>query len=306
MTSFAYRLNPLYLIKECSSCGALCTTDYCCSVGTLGDKIICDLDKTPDFSQRSPQNCPKCGNPVKGHYCQRCAVLRQTFKEDLFASAIKHGIIQDSFEPFNDNSNVVNAPREPFVVNQHPGKNSSQSPPHINHHCCYEYGDPLEGIFCRQCTCKLCGNGAHYGYNCPSKVLILPNSEPFYNQTIKELPPTMQSFHLKPNLVHKSPNASNPPSQLLFISCEFCGNDARYGHYCTPQVLFVYLEQCYNQDFNFPQEFQGFHDFQQQDLCCENGGVTHEAYGVNQRIKAIIMSKILAMILILLVLINFN
>nr|GEW38045.1 transposase, Ptta/En/Spm, transposase, Tnp1/En/Spm-like protein [Tanacetum cinerariifolium] len=81
---------------------------------TLGDKIICDFDKTTDFSQRSPQNCPKCGNPVKGHYCQ---------------------------------------------------------------------GFP-----------------------------------------------------------------------------------------------FVYSKQCYNQDFNFPQEFQGFCDFQQQDLCCENGGVTHEAY----------------------------
>ncbi|GKC81182.1 hypothetical protein Tco_1136899 [Tanacetum coccineum] len=25
-------------------------------------------------------------------------------------------------------------------------------------------------------------------------------------------------------------------------SCEFCGNDARYGHYCTPQVLFIYPE----------------------------------------------------------------
>ncbi|GJQ95760.1 hypothetical protein Tco_0006899 [Tanacetum coccineum] len=25
-------------------------------------------------------------------------------------------------------------------------------------------------------------------------------------------------------------------------SCEFCGNDARYGHYCTPQVPFIYPE----------------------------------------------------------------
>nr|GEU63688.1 hypothetical protein [Tanacetum cinerariifolium] len=44
-------------------------------------------------------------------------------------------------------------------------------------------------------------------------------------------------------------------------------NDARYGHYCTPQALFVYPEPCYNQDFDFPQESQ---NFQQQDLCCEN------------------------------------
>nr|GFB10647.1 hypothetical protein [Tanacetum cinerariifolium] len=129
-----------------------------------------------------------------------------------------------------------------------------------------------------QCTCKLCGNGAHYGYNCPPKVPILPNPEPFHNQTIKELPPTVLSFDSKFDLVHDYPNVYDPPPQLPLISCEFCGNDARYGHYCAPQVPFVYSEQCYNQDFNFPQEFQGFHDFQQQDLCCENGGVTHEAY----------------------------
>nr|GEY46413.1 hypothetical protein [Tanacetum cinerariifolium] len=127
MTSFDYRLKPLYPIKECSSCGALYTTDYCCSVGILGDKIICDLDKTPDLSQRSPHNCPTCGHLVNGHYCQGCAFLRKKFKEDLFASGIEHGILQDSSEPSNDNYNVVNALQEPFVVNQDPGKNSSQT-----------------------------------------------------------------------------------------------------------------------------------------------------------------------------------
>nr|GEX97414.1 reverse transcriptase domain-containing protein [Tanacetum cinerariifolium] len=169
----------------------------------LGDKIICDLDKTTDFSQRSLQNCPK--------------------------------IIQDSFEPSNDNSNIANAPREPFVVNQDPCKDSSQRPLQINHHCCYGCGDPLEGIFCHQCTCKLCGNGAHYGYNCPPKVSVIPDPESFTNQTIKELLPTVQNVDPKSDLVHKSPNVFNPPSQLPFISCEFCGNDACYGHYCTRQ-----------------------------------------------------------------------
>nr|GEY89623.1 hypothetical protein [Tanacetum cinerariifolium] len=212
MTSFGYHLNPLYRIKECLSSGALYTTDYCCSVGILGDKIICDHDKTHDFSQRSPKNCPKCGRPVDGHYCQGCALLRKKFKEDLFTSGIEHGIFQDSSEPSNDNHNVVNAPREPFVVNQEPGKNSSQ----INHHCCYGCDDPLEGIFCHQCTCKFCGNGAHYGYNCPPKVLIIPDPEPFNNQTIKELPPTVPSFDPKSELVHDSPNV-RPTSATLFL-----------------------------------------------------------------------------------------
>nr|GEW12481.1 hypothetical protein [Tanacetum cinerariifolium] len=59
-------------------------------------------------------------------------------------------------------------PQEPIVFNQDPDENSSQSP-HIDHRCCYGYGDSLDGIFCQRCTCKSCGKGAHYGDNCPPK-----------------------------------------------------------------------------------------------------------------------------------------
>nr|GEZ18165.1 hypothetical protein [Tanacetum cinerariifolium] len=141
MASFDYRLNPLYPIKECSSCGALYTMDYCCSEGSLMDKIIRDLNKTPDLFQEPFQNCRKCGNPVDGHYCQGCALLRKRFKEDMFTYCIENGILQDAFEPSYDNTNVVNALQDPFVVKQDPGKNSSHSPPQINHHCCYGCGD---------------------------------------------------------------------------------------------------------------------------------------------------------------------
>nr|GEW70788.1 hypothetical protein [Tanacetum cinerariifolium] len=65
-----------------------------------------------------------------------------------------------------------------------PDENSSQSPPHINQHYCYGCSDSLDGIFCQQCTCESCGNDAHYGYNCPPKVLIISNLEPYYNQNI--------------------------------------------------------------------------------------------------------------------------
>nr|GEW19117.1 hypothetical protein [Tanacetum cinerariifolium] len=115
------------------------------------------------------QNCPKCGNPVDGQYCQGCALLRKKFKEDLFTYCLENGILQDASEPSNDDTNVVNALQDPFVVKQDPGKNSSQSPPQINHNCCYGCGDSLEDIFCHQCTCELCGKGAHYGYNFPPK-----------------------------------------------------------------------------------------------------------------------------------------
>nr|GFA98292.1 hypothetical protein [Tanacetum cinerariifolium] len=80
-------------------------------------------------------------------------------------------------------------------VNQDLGKNSSQSPPQINHHCCYECGDPLEDIFCHECTCELCGRGAHYGYNFPPKVPVVPDPKPFNNQSVDELAQTL------PNLI---------------------------------------------------------------------------------------------------------
>nr|GFB66812.1 hypothetical protein [Tanacetum cinerariifolium] len=230
MASFDYRLNHLYPIKECSSCGALYTTDYCCSDGSLRDRIICDLNKTPDLFQEPPQNCPKCGNPVDGQYCQGCALLRKKFLEDLFTYCEENVILQcllNASESSNDNTNVVNALQEPFVVKQDPGKNSAPSTQQIIHHCCYRCGDPLEDIFCHQCTCESCGKGAHYGYNCPSKVWIIPNPESCNNKTIDELPQTVPSFdptcyskdgnsftyYYRSSLVDDSPNVSNLPLQ---------------------------------------------------------------------------------------------
>nr|GEZ66376.1 hypothetical protein [Tanacetum cinerariifolium] len=70
-----------------------------------------------------------------------------------------------------------------------------------------------------------------------------------------------------PNYVDEYPNVFNPPPQPPVYSCEFCGNDAHYGHYCTPQAPFIYPEPCYNQDINFPQDF---HNFPQQYPCCDD------------------------------------
>nr|GFC15250.1 hypothetical protein [Tanacetum cinerariifolium] len=234
----------------CLSCGALYTKNYCFSDGILGDKIICDLEKTPDLSQRPPQNCPKCGNPVDGHYYQGCALLRKKFKEDLFTYFIENGILQNSSEPSNDNTNVINALQEPFVFEQDPGKNSLQSPPQISHHCCYGCGNPLEDIFCHKCIFELCGRGAHFGYNCPPKILVVSNLKPCHNQTVDELPQTVPSFDptcysgdgnsftydSTSNLDHDSHNVFNPPLQPPIYSYEFCGNNAYYGQDCSLQI----------------------------------------------------------------------
>nr|GFC45979.1 hypothetical protein [Tanacetum cinerariifolium] len=106
---------------------------------------------------------------------------------------------------------------------------SSQSPPNIDH-CCYECGDPLDGIFCKQCT--------------------------------SESPFTLDST---PTYVDESPNVFNPPPQPPVYPCEFCGNDARYGHYCTPQAQSNNPKQGYSQDLNFPAKYSQFSTTKQEE-----------------------------------------
>nr|GEW23748.1 ribonuclease H-like domain-containing protein [Tanacetum cinerariifolium] len=123
-------------------------------------------------------------------------------------------------------------PQEPIVFNKDPGENSSQSPPHIDHHCCFGCGDSLD-------------------------VPIISNLEPCHEQNVDEFPQTLPSFHptcysrdensfaydLTPNLFNDSPNVFNLPSQPLMYSYEFCGNDAQYSHDCPPQI-----PSCYDDD----------------------------------------------------------
>ncbi|GKE06533.1 hypothetical protein Tco_1398551, partial [Tanacetum coccineum] len=132
------------------SCGSLYTSNCGCSKGSLEDKIL--VPNPP----RNCARCARCGTPVDGPNCQGCALLRKKIKEDLFTYYVENESLedlQDTSQSSDDNTNVVDAPQEPFVgiVDQDPGKNSSPSPPHIDH-CCHECGDSLDGIFCRQCT----------------------------------------------------------------------------------------------------------------------------------------------------------
>ncbi|GJS10997.1 hypothetical protein Tco_0367793 [Tanacetum coccineum] len=278
----SHHSKSLYAIKECSTCGSLYTKE-CCSIGSFEDKIL-----TPVPSPR----CARCGTPVDGPSCRGCAFLRKKFDEDLLAYCVENGIFQDfqnTSESSDDNTNVVNALREPCVVNQDPGVKSSQDPPQIDHNCCYECGDSLDGIFCQQCICKSCGKGAHYGYNCPPKVPIISNPEQC-NQTINEIPQTLPSLdpscyslpHVsKPNFVDNSPNFSYPPPQPQFETylCELCGNNAHYGYDCSPQFPFVYeQEPCYNQNFNDNYYPQNSPSFSQQYLCCAYCGGPHYDY----------------------------
>nr|GEY66769.1 hypothetical protein [Tanacetum cinerariifolium] len=123
-----------------SSCETLYTKSCGCSKEGFEDKFVRDPNKTPNSSQRPPHDCLKCGNPIDGLHCRQCALLRKKLKEVWFIIFDEHKVFQDflnTFESSNDDSNVINMSQEPFVFNQNPGENSSQSPPYIDHHCCY-------------------------------------------------------------------------------------------------------------------------------------------------------------------------
>nr|GEU87535.1 hypothetical protein [Tanacetum cinerariifolium] len=193
--------------------------DY--SKGGFVDKFVHDPNKTSDSSQQRPHDCLKCGNPVDGLHCRQCALLRKKWKEVWFIICDEQKIFQNflnTSELSNDNTNAVNAPQEPLVFNQDPGENSSQSPPHIDHHCCYGCGDSLDD-----------------------------ENSFAYDST--------------PNFIDDSINVFNSPLQSPMYSYVFCGNEAHFSHDCPPQVPFIYnLESCYNQDLNFPQNFQVFNN----------------------------------------------
>nr|GEX06934.1 hypothetical protein [Tanacetum cinerariifolium] len=339
MTSFGYRSNPRYAIKECSSCGTLYTRDYVCSIGNVEDKIlvpkppkncdngsfvdkiIFDLNRAPDSPHLhtiSPNqlHCFHCKDVLRdGEACKRCtcAKCRSVLGKGLcYICGHNQNSLNDSPSisetSLHSPSNINHCCYEcrdlldgifckrctcakcrsvlgkglcyicghnQNSLNDSPSisETSLHSPSNINH-CCYECRDLLDGIFCKRCTCKSCGKDAHIGYNCPSKVPVISNPEPCNNKTIDELPQTLPIFHptfhsevespftldSTPTYVNESPNVFNPPPQPPVYPCEFCGNDAYYGQYCTPQAPFIYPEPCYNQDFNFPQDFKMFHN----------------------------------------------
>ncbi|GJW86906.1 hypothetical protein Tco_0162246 [Tanacetum coccineum] len=196
MASLDDCLNLFFTFKECSFCGTLYNKEYYCS--------------------SNQRHCFHCKDALgDGFLCRRCTCMR-------CGSGLSKGLCLICASRYGNNPN-------PNSLNdsQNISENVSQSPPPITQNCCYKCEEPLDGFFCHQCTCKSCGKGAHYGYNCPPQVPIISNPEPCNNQTIDELPQTLPSVHptcnsgdensftydSKPNFVDDSPNVFNPPPQ---------------------------------------------------------------------------------------------
>nr|GEW94703.1 importin subunit alpha-9 [Tanacetum cinerariifolium] len=169
MTSFGYRFTPRYAIKECSSCGTLYTRDCGCSKGNVEDKML--VPKPPKNCAR----CTRCGYLVDGPNCQGCALLRQKLEENLVTHSPD---VQNTSESSNASTNIVNAPREPYVVKQDNGSfvdkiifdlNRSPDSPYLhtislNQFRCFHCKDVLrDGEACKRCTCAKYGSGLGKG-----------------------------------------------------------------------------------------------------------------------------------------------
>ncbi|GJR46991.1 hypothetical protein Tco_1315094 [Tanacetum coccineum] len=125
---------------------------------------------------------------------------------------------------------------------------------------CAGCGQPSDDFYCYSCKCQECGCHLINGI---CRICTYDGENPIDFST--------------PYSFNESPNFSYHPTHSQPILCEFSGIDARYGHYCTPQVPIISnLEPCYNQDYDeFPQTLPSF---PQQYPCCENCGGLHEAF----------------------------
>ncbi|GKC06981.1 ribonuclease H-like domain-containing protein [Tanacetum coccineum] len=232
----SHRLKTLFSIKECMTCGSLYTANFFCSKEGLADKI---LVPEPDSSPC----CVKCRTPVDGAYYRGCALLRKEFEEDLLKYCVENGIFQDSqdtFESSDDNTNVINALQEPIVVNQDPGKKSSQEQ-------CNQTINELPQIL----------PSVHYedenSFTYDSKPNSFNNS-PSVHPTCNYEDENSFTYDSKPNSFNNSPSVLTYPPQLQFETylCELCGNNAHYGYDCSPQFPFGSevrkKEQAYNEE----------------------------------------------------------
>nr|GEZ24290.1 hypothetical protein [Tanacetum cinerariifolium] len=113
-----------------------------------------------------------------------------------------------SFESYNDNPNYGYPPQEPFVYNQDPCSeqtivDNSKSPP-----------QPQYEMY----ACELCGNDAHYGYDCLPQVPLVYNQDPCFNQDFDN------NF-----------SQTSPSFQQQYLCCENCrGPHATFKYINSP------------------------------------------------------------------------
>ncbi|GKA64636.1 hypothetical protein Tco_0764343 [Tanacetum coccineum] len=162
--------------SRCSWCGGPFNGGNCrqCTNVSFGDEFVrnpdpISNDETPNFSYPPSQpqtssfdqfHCFGCGDPLEdGVRCQQCTCkwcgynLRGGFC--LFCAS-------------RDGNSSIDAPNP----------NSFNDPPNVFTH-------PPQPQY-ESYSCELCGNDAHYGYDCPPRVPLVYEQEPCYNQNFSD------------------------------------------------------------------------------------------------------------------------
>nr|GFA29562.1 hypothetical protein [Tanacetum cinerariifolium] len=257
MTSFGYRLNLRYAIKECLSCGALYTRDFCCSKGNVEDTIL-----VPTLPKNCAR-CARCGHPIDGPYCQGCALLRKKLEEDLvthfpdfqntsessddITNVFNAPHFQNTSESSDDITNIFNAPREPFVVKQDHERfvNKIIHTFSSNQRHCFHCKDVLrDGETCQRCTCTRCGSGLSKGL-----CYICGNNQNSFNDS----PSISANSSQNPPHIDECCCECGEALDGIFCqqcTCKSCGKGAHIGYNFPLKVLIISnLEPC-NQTMN--------------------------------------------------------
>ncbi|GJW64028.1 hypothetical protein Tco_0115912 [Tanacetum coccineum] len=166
-----------------------------CTNVSFRDEFVCipnsiSNDETPNFSYPPSQpqsfsldqfHCFHCGDPLEdGVRCQRCTCkwcgygLREGFCWFCASRNGNSSIDAPNSNSFNDPLNVFTLPPQPQYESY---------------------------------SCELCGNNAHYGYDCPPQVPLVYKQEPCYNQNFGD------NYYPQ----------NSPSFTQQYLCCENCG-----------------------------------------------------------------------------------
>ncbi|GKA64744.1 hypothetical protein Tco_0764451 [Tanacetum coccineum] len=237
--------------SRCSWCGGPFNDGNCQRYTNMsfGDEFVhnpdpISNDETPDFSYPPSQpqtssfdqfHCFGCGDPLEdGVRCQRCTCKWCGY-------GLREGFCW--FCASRDGNSSIDAPNP----------NSFNDPPNVFTH-------PPQPQY-ESYSCELCGNDAHYGYDCPPRVPLVYEQEPCYNQNFGDnyYPQNSLSF----------------PQQ--YLNCEKCGGphesfqcQSMNQYYFDPNPSYFGFDQPsqYPIDQSPPQEMsiQDMEDLKQQYL----------------------------------------
>ncbi|GJV74777.1 hypothetical protein Tco_1506361 [Tanacetum coccineum] len=163
-------------------------------------------------------SCYLCGDPLDGILCRRCSCGWCGNKLDDGFCSYCASKAENSFAYDPNPNSFDNSP------------NFSYPPP-----------QPQFETY----SCELCGNDSHYGYDCPSRVPLVYEPEPCYNQNFSD------NYYPQ----------NSPSFSQQYLCCAYCGGP-HYDYQCQP-INETYYEPNPSYDssgFDQPQPPQDFVD----------------------------------------------